>query len=502
MARKWWTLILVCASMFMLLLDLSVVFVALPSIQRDLDASFVELNWVIDVYALALATVVLNAGSLADLYGRKRLFLIGLGAFVAGSALCGAATTPLFLILARAAQGIGGATLFATTLALLSQEFHGRERGVAFGFWGATNGAALAAGPLVGGALTTWLGWRWVFLVNIPIGVAVFALALFKLRETRDEEHGGIDLLGMATLSGGMFGLVLALLRGNEWGWTSGREILLYVLVVLLLAAFVAAEVLQSRPMFELSLLRRPAFAGAQIAVFGFQAGSFALIFYLTIYLQNVLGYSAIGAGVRLLPQTFLSFVAAPLAGRLTAYVPPRILIATGLGLIGGGFLLMHGLTVENAWTALLPGMILVGFGTGTANPPMASTAIAVVEPRRAGMASGVNNTARQLGTATGIAAFGALFEHRVAARLHGAIPGGHDAVQAVASGNFAAAIAHVPSRAHDAAELAARQAFISALNEVLLVGVGVLFVAAVLCLALIRGRDFARAPQPAAEPA
>src|ERR671937_1201435 len=225
LARKWRTLIVVCVAIFMLLLDITVVNVALPDIQKELHTTFTDLQWVVDAYALMLATVMLNAGTLGDLLGRKRVFIVGVAFFTAASAACGAATSPLFLNLARGAQGIGGAIMFAVSLAILSQEFHGRERGTAFGIWGATTGAAVAVGPLIGGALTTWAGWRWIFFVNLPIGAATVAGSMLQLRETRDEEHGGIDSLGLATLAGGLAALVLGLLRGNDWGWTSGRVI-------------------------------------------------------------------------------------------------------------------------------------------------------------------------------------------------------------------------------------------------------------------------------------
>src|SRR5438309_8880255 len=219
MDRKWRTLTIVCVGIFMLLLDITVVNVALPKIQRDLHSSFTDLQWVVDAYSLMLASVVLNAGSLGDLLGRKRVFLIGIVLFTAASAACGAATSPLFLNLARGAQGIGGAIMFAVSLALLTQEFHGRERGTAFGIWGAAVGAAVAIGPLVGGVLTTWLGWRWIFFVNLPIGIACAIGSVRVLHESRNEEHGGFDPAGFVTLTGGLFALVLALLRGNGWHW-------------------------------------------------------------------------------------------------------------------------------------------------------------------------------------------------------------------------------------------------------------------------------------------
>src|SRR2546421_3143070 len=276
MDRKWRTLIIVCVGIFMLLLDITIVNVALPKIQRDLHSSFTDLQWVVDAYSLMLASVVLNAGSLGDLLGRKRVFLTGIVLFTVASALCGAATNPLFLNLARGAQGIGGAIMFAVSLALLTQEFHGRERGTAFGIWGATIGAAVAIGPLVGGALTTWAGWRWIFYVNLPIGAICVVGAFAYLHESRNEEHGGFDLPGFVTLTAGLFALVLALLRGNDWGWSSGREVGLLAGGIAALVVFVLVELRSSSPMFDVSLFRVPTFTGAQIVAFTISSAMFS----------------------------------------------------------------------------------------------------------------------------------------------------------------------------------------------------------------------------------
>src|SRR3954463_4262769 len=238
MERKWRALLIVCVAIFMLLLDITVVNVALPDIQKELHTSFTELQWVVDAYALMLATCMLNAGTLGDLKGRKRVFVIGVGLFTAASAACGAANSPVFLDLARGAQGIGGAVMFAVSLAILSQEFHGRERGPAFGIWGATVGLAVAIGPLVGGVLTEYAGWRWIFFVNVPIGVICVLGALRELHESRDEQHAGFDLIGFVLITGGLFALVLTLLRGNDWGWSSARVIGLLVAAVVLLGGF------------------------------------------------------------------------------------------------------------------------------------------------------------------------------------------------------------------------------------------------------------------------
>jgi EmrB/QacA subfamily drug resistance transporter len=469
--RKWRALIVVCVAIFMLLLDITVVNVALPDIQRQLHTSFTDLQWVIDAYALMLATAMLNAGSLGDLLGRKRVFLIGIGLFTAASAACGAANGPLFLILARGAQGIGGAVMFAVSLAIISQEFHGRERGTAFGIWGATVGAAVAIGPLVGGALTTWAGWRWIFFVNLPIGVACVAGGAQALHESRDEEHGGFDIPALALISGGLFALVLALLRGNDWHWGSARELGLFAGGAAALVAFAVLEWRRRDPVFDVRLFRVPTFTGAQLIAFVLSAAMFSQFLYLALYLQDVLRYSPIGAGVRFLPLSLASFVTAPIAGRLSARIPVRILFLVGMALVGGALLLMHGITPSSHWTTLLAGFIVGGIGVGLVNAPLASTSVSVVEPRLAGRASGINNTFRQVGIATGIAGLGAIFQHEIALHVHGG------AAKAVASGAVRAP--------------AERVAFISGLNEILLVAAYVAFAGAVLGFLLVRRQDF-----------
>jgi EmrB/QacA subfamily drug resistance transporter len=456
MERKWRALTIVCVAIFMLLLDITVVNVALPKIQSDLHTSFTDLQWVVDAYALLLATCVLNAGSLGDMIGRKRTFIGGVTVFTVASALCGSATSPLFLNLARGLQGVGGAAMFAVSLAILAQEFQGRERGTAFGIWGATIGGAVAIGPLVGGALTEWAGWRWIFFVNVPIGIACVLGSMAYLHESRDETSGGFDPAGFVTLTAGLFSLVLALLRANDWGWGSGRTIGLLTAAVVLLVVFVVVESRQESPMFDVSLFRKPAFTGAQIVAFSISSAMFSQFLYLTLYLQDHLHLSPLQAGLRFLPLSLISFVVAPIAGRLSARLPVRILLGLGMACVGVALLLMHGITPSSDWTTLLPGFIVGGVGIGLVNPPLASTAVSVVEPRRAGMASGINNTFRQVGIATGVAALGAILQ---------------------AKGNF-----------------------IDGLNEILLVGSFVAFAGAVLAVALVRDGDLVRTqPQAAA---
>jgi EmrB/QacA subfamily drug resistance transporter len=460
MGRKWWTLVAVCVATFMLLLDITIVNVALPAIQRALDASFSQLQWVVDAYALALATFVLTAGSLADLFGRKRLFLLGIVLFTLASAACGLAWDPLFLIIARGVQGIGGAMMFATALALLSQEFHGRERGTAFGLWGAVIGAAVAIGPLAGGMLTSWLSWRWIFLVNIPIGVFAILLGLRQLHESKDPEHSRLDPAGLVTLTVGLFCLILALIEGNGHGWTSTFIVALLVVGVVALGAFVGFQARGGHTMIDLSLFGRPAFVGAQTTAFAISASMFAMFLYLTLYLQNILHLSPLETGVRFLPLSVLSFFTAPIAGRLSGRVPIRALIGTGLALNAIAMWSMSHVSTTSTWTVLLPGFLIGGVGIGLVNAPLATTAVSTVRVERAGMASGINNTFRQIGIATGIAALGAIFASRVGS-------------------------SRTPA------------AFVGGLHDILLVGAATAAVGAVLAALLIRRRDFVASGPP-----
>jgi len=464
-ARKWWTLVAVCIATFMLLLDITIVNVALPAIEKALHASFSDLQWVVDAYALALATCVLTAGALADLFGRKRLFLLGIALFTVASAACGLANDSLFLIIARGVQGIGGAMMFATALALLSQEFHGRERGTAFGLWGAVIGAAVAIGPLAGGMLTSWLSWRWIFLVNIPIGIGAIVLGMRQLHESSDPEHSRLDPPGLVTFTIGLFTLILALIEGNDHGWTSGLIIVLLVVAVIALAVFLATQAREGATMIDLALFRRPAFVGAQTTAFAISSSMFAMFLYLTLYLQNILGLSPLQTGVRFLPLSIVSFFAAPLAGRLTGRLPVRALLAFGLALNALAMWSMSRVDESSHWTVLLPGFILGGIGIGFVNAPLATTAVSTVRVERAGMASGINNTFRQIGIATGIAALGAIFSSKVG-----------------------------DQRSH--------AAFVHGLHDILLVGAVVAAIGAVLAGVLVRRQDFvASGPQPQAEP-
>lgn len=412
--ERWITLLVVAAATAMLLLDVTVVNVALPAIAADLGASFAEMQWVIDAYALALAATLLSAGVLADRLGRRRVFAAGLALFTACSALCAAAPSPLVLDLARGAQGIGGAAMFAASLAILAEEFQDAERGFALGVWGGVTGAALALGPLVGGVLTDELGWRWIFLVNLPLGALLVWLTGRFLPESREERPRPLDLAGMASFGAACFLATYGLIRGNEDGWGSAPILASLLGAALLLALFVVVERRGRAPMLPLSLFRVPAFTGTALVAFAQSVALYPLLLFVAIYFQVALGYTPTETGLRILPLTLVLVVVAPLSGRLTARLPLRLPLVTGLVLIGTGLLLMRAVEVDSAWTALLPGLLVGGLAIGVISPALAAAMVSVLPVERSGVASGINNTFRQLGIAIGIAALGAIFEHQV----------------------------------------------------------------------------------------
>jgi EmrB/QacA subfamily drug resistance transporter len=505
MARKWWTLIAVSVATFMLLLDITVVNVALPSIRDDLGGSFSDLQWVVDAYALTLAALVLTAGSLADRLGRRRLFKWGLAIFSGASLLCALAPDPTFLNAARALQGIGGAVMFAVSLALLAQEFPaGRERANAMGIYGASIGVAVAVGPLVGGALTDGLGWRSIFYLNVPIGLAAIAVTYAKLRESRDPNATRVDWAGVASFSAALFMLVLALVRGNDEGWGSTLIVSLFAGSAALMTAFVAVESRVSEPMLPLGLFRRPSFTGVQLAAFAISAAAFALFLYIGLYLQNYLGYTPLQAGLRYLPITLAAFFLSPVAAALLTRVPARVLLSAGLALSGLGLLLMSGISAESEWTTLLGGFLVLGAGVGLLNPVIGDVALSVVPKERSGMAAGINDTFRQVGVAVGVAVWGAIFVAQGAAKVSDLTAGTATAsgdhprqlVEAASSGSLNQALAAVPQHAQPAIEHAARAGFLAGTNEVLTLGSVVCFAGAVLALWLVRERDIEREPQ------
>jgi EmrB/QacA subfamily drug resistance transporter len=495
---RWITLGVVTLGTFLLALDLTVANVALPSLRTPLHASFSDLQWVIDSYALTLAAFLLTSGSLADRLGRKRVFNIGFFVFTAASLFCGLAWNILSLNIARSLQGIGGAVLFAVGPALIGHVFRGKERGTAFSIFGGGVGLGLALGPLIGGALVDGVGWRWIFLVNVPIGVLCLALGVVGLKESRDLRAHRLDWGGLVSFSVALALLVLALLRGERDGWSSALIISEFAGSAVMFAIFIAVQVRRREAaMLDLGLFRSRTFIGISAVTVLMTGTAMASFFLLILYIQNILGLSAWDTGLRFLTLTIALFVAAAIGGMLTAKIPFRLIVGSAGVLLAAGLALVN-LTVDqdSTWTDLVPSMILMGIGIGLYNPARAAISIAVVEPRKAGMGAGINETFQQAGWAVGVAAFGALFEARVADHFtsspvaHQLGPAADNLTSAIAAGSIGTvADAAPPALATQVGE-AARSAFVSGFLDVMPVLAALTAVSAVIGFAFIRNRD------------
>lgn len=501
-----WTLLLVCIAVFMLLLDLTVVSVALARIQQEFDADLADLQWVVDAYTLPLACLLLSAATLSDRIGRRRVFLAGMAIFTAGSLACALAWSPLALDVTRAMQGVGGALLFGTALPLIAAAYpDARRRAGAIGIFGATLAAATAVGPLVGGALVEGPGWRWIFLVNVPIGAIALVLGARRLRESRADRPRRLDVTGTALLTGALLCLVLALIRGNADGWSSAFIVGLFVGAGVLLAGFLVREATAAEPMLDLGLFRSLPFTGVAVAAFAISATVIGATTYLALYMLNTLGYGPLAGGLRFLPLTVASFFAAPLVARLGHRLPVWLVIGVGLALGGVGMLLMGRLDAGSEWTALLAGFVLAGAGMGVLSYSISQAAVSAVETGRAGMATGAVNTMRQVGVAAGVAVLGAVFQHQVTQqasdRLADAgVPSGkaQAAADAIGSGAGTQVADGLPAAARAALAHVAKAATASGLDDVLVAGGIACLVSAVLAAVLIGARRRTSAPEPA----
>lgn len=444
-SNRVFTIIAACLATAMLMLDISVINTALTKIADGLDTGLTGLQWVVDAYTIPLAATVLTAGAIADRIGRRRLFMLGLTIFTVSSAVCGAAGGIGVLVGARAVQGIGASMMFATALALISQVTPEREDRVkALAAYGAAIGASFALGPFIGGSLTDLFGWRAIFLVNLPIGAAVLWITYRSVAEGRDPTPRRIDLPGQITLIGGLFLLVLALLRGNADGWGSAGILAALIGAVVLLVAFVVVEERRREPMLPLRLLSQRQFAGPQVAVFAIAASFFAVFLYLTLYLQTVLGMSPIETGLVYLPGTFLVFIVSGMTAQFGARYSPAKIATVGLLLVGAGLALMLIAGVDSSWTALLPGLLVTSLGTGLFNPTGSALALNALPDEQSGLAAGANDTFRQTGVAVGIAALGTLVpaDAALGGNLQSYVNGLHHALIASAVLALAGAVA------------------------------------------------------------
>jgi EmrB/QacA subfamily drug resistance transporter len=483
---RWWTLGAMCFALFMIMLDNTVVNVALPSIQRDLHASLQALEWTMNAYTLTFAVLLVTGGRLGDIFGRRKLFLFGVGVFGVSSLAIGLAPNEAVLVAFRAVQGVGAAFMMPATLSIITQAFPAEQRGAAIGTWAGVSGLALAIGPVVGGLLTEDVGWRAIFFINPPIAVAAVAVTLFATRESRDETVGrDVDFAGIAALTAGLTALVLALVESNSWHWGSARIVGLFAGAVVSLVAFVVIELRVRAPMLDFSFFRSRTSAGANAVAFLVTFAMFAQLFFMTLYMQNVLGYSPLRTGVRFLPATFVIIVIGPLAGRLTDRVGPRPLISLGLAIVAGGLLIQSQLTIHSGYGPLLPGFILMGLGIGLVMSPMSTAAMNAVDSTKAGAASGVISMSRMVGGTVGLAVMAALVTTIGRSKLGSSlpqVPAAARAKLASALGSGAAPGGHgSPHVVH-----ALHQAFVSALATGLRLGAAVAFVGALLTVWLM----------------
>jgi EmrB/QacA subfamily drug resistance transporter len=408
--RKWWTLAAVSFGLFMIMLDNTVVNVALPSIERDLHISIAQLEWIVTAYALVFAALMITGGKLADLYGRRRIFVVGLAIFTLSSLACGFAPSSGFLIGARAFQGIGAALMNPATLSIITATFPPKQRGQAIGIWAGVSAMALAIGPLAGGLIVDNINWNWIFFVNVPVGVLGIVVAKFFIDESRDTSHEqSIDLPGLATSAAGLFALSYALIEGNAKGWASAEILGLFATAAVLLVAFVLLESRQRLPMLDLSLFKIGSFVGANIVAMLVSLGMFGVFFFVSLYIQNILGYSPTKAGAAFLPMTILIILLAPIAGKQSDRIGSRWLMGGGMTVLGISLLLYQRVGLHSTFWTLLPAMVLGGVGMAFVMSPMTSAAMGAVPIDKAGVGSGVLNSFRQVGGALGIAAMGAI---------------------------------------------------------------------------------------------
>jgi EmrB/QacA subfamily drug resistance transporter len=411
--RKWWTLGAVAFGLFMIMLDNTVVNVALPSIQRELGASLSELEWIVTGYALSFAALMLTGGKLADLFGRRLIFVLGIAVFTFSSLMCGVADTGNELIAWRVVQGVGAALMNPATLAIISATFPPQQRGMAIGIWAGVSAMALAIGPLVGGLLTEHVGWSWIFFVNVPIGALGIVASFLLIDESRDDSlEQRPDFPGLVSSGLGLFSLTYGLIEANNYGWTSGRILGAFAVAAVALSAFVLLELHQRIPMMDLSLFKNGTFAGANLAMLLVALSMFGVFFFVSLYMQNILGFSAVQAGAAFLPMTMLIVIVAPIAGKLSDRFGSRWLITTGLTLLSIQLFYYSTLGTDARFWNLLPGMITGGFGMSLAMTPTAAAVIRAVPTAKAGVGSATLNSMRQVGGALGIALMGAIMGH------------------------------------------------------------------------------------------
>jgi EmrB/QacA subfamily drug resistance transporter len=499
--RKWWTLAAMCFALFMIMLDNTVVNVALPSIQRDLGASLSSLEWTVNAYTLTFAVLLVTGGRLGDIFGRRRVFLSGVMLFAASSALIGLAPDQAWLVAGRAVQGMGAAFMMPGTLSIISNTFPPAERGRAIGTWAGVSALALAVGPAVGGALTEYVSWRAIFFLNLPVAIGAVVVTLFAVRESFDKTvDRRVDFAGIGTLSVGLSALVLALVEGNSWGWGSTGIVALLVMAVVGLVAFVLVEMHGQAPMVQFEFFRSRSFLGANAVAFIVSFAMLAMFFFIALYMQNILHYSALEAGIRFLPSTVVIIFAAPIAGRLADRIGPRIPMTAGLALAALALFLQSQLTATSGYGDLLFPFMIMGLGMGLTMSPMSTAAMNSVSPDKAGVASGILSMSRMVGGTFGVAAIGALFQSLSKARLTGDLAGvrltaaqHHSVMDGLGAGQAGHALRGLDLGTAQRVTQAMKDAFVHGLSGSLKLSTAVAAAGAVLAFVLIEPHIKAR---------
>jgi EmrB/QacA subfamily drug resistance transporter len=461
--RRWWTLAAMCFALFMIMLDNTVVNVALPSIQKDLGASISGLEWTVNAYTLSFAVLLVTGGRLGDIFGRRRMFLFGVIVFGASSAFIGFSQSEAWLVTGRAVQGIGAAFMMPATLSIISNAFPPHERGKAIGTWAGVSALALAIGPVVGGFLVENVSWQSIFFLNLPVAAIAVVVTLFATHESRDESAPrSVDYAGVGTLSTGLAALVLALVEGNAWGWGSAPIIGLLAFAIVSLTVFAIVEARIANPMVDFKFFRSRSFAGANVVAFIVSFAMLATFFFFALYLQNVRGYTPLQAGVRFLPMTVVIIFAGPIAGRLSDKIGPRPLMTIGLLLNAVSLFWQGHLSVDTPYTQLLGAFVLMGLGMGLVMSPMSTAAMNAVDPTKAGVASGVLSMSRMVGGTFGVAAMGALITGLGRHKIDATLPQLSDSARHDLAEGLGAGATGGTGAVHDAVQ----SAFLYALND------------------------------------
>jgi EmrB/QacA subfamily drug resistance transporter len=489
--RRWWTLVVLCLSLLVISLDNTILNVALPTLELDLGASSSQLQWIVDSYMLVFAGLLLTAGALGDRFGRRKALSFGLAVFGLGSLLSALAGSAEMLIASRALMGVGGAFIMPSTLSILTATFPAHERAKAIGAWAAVSGLGIAIGPVAGGWIVEHADWSWIFLVNIPFVVAALLAQRSLVPESRDPAAPRLDVPGFALSTAGLSALVWGIIQAPEWGWTDPRIVGAFAAAAALVAGFVAWERHTPEPMLDVRLFRNRRFSAASGAITLSFFAMFGAIFFLTQYLQLVLGYSAFSAGLRVLPVAFGIVLASPLSARLTDRVGAKVVVAAGLSLISASLVLMAGFQVDSAYAVVAVAYLILGMGIGLAMTPATDSVMGSLPLAKASVGSAVNDAARTAGGALGVAVLGSVLSSGYRADMDAVSAGAaaHDSL----SGALATA-ARIGGATGDRLAATAQEAFLNGMHAAVLVAAGIALVGALVALVFLPSREAAPA--------